>query len=83
MPKGLMVLALQRNSVSSGSIFNGLLNGQTKDEVVFSVPGQDFLPLVPVRHGATQRLPKRRSVVAFAQMNQFVHDDVVHEPEIE
>ena len=61
----------------------GSLNDHPEDEIFLCFAGQVILAFLPVGHRATQSLPKFRPVMAFGQVNQFVHDDVVHQPDRE
>jgi hypothetical protein len=57
----------------------GALRREPENQILLRLIGQRVLAFLPVRHGPTQGFPERWSVVAFAQMNEFVGNYVVHE----
>jgi hypothetical protein len=52
---------------------------QSEDEVVFRFVRECVLAFPPIWHGAAEGGPKARTVVALAQMNKFMRDDVVRQ----
>lgn len=57
------------------------LDTQPEDEVVFGLTCDGVLALLPVGHGTIQRLAKFQPMMTFDQVDEFMHDDVIHKPD--
>src|SRR3990167_4628656 len=58
-----------------------MLYREAEDEVLLVSAGERILPFLPVWHGPAEGSPELRPVVAFTQVNEFVSDDVIREPD--
>ena len=59
--------------------YQALFNRKAEYEIVLRLIGQSIFALLPVGHRPSQGRPERGTVMRFAQMNEFVGDDVIHQ----
>lgn len=55
------------------------LRGESEDQMLFRLTGQGIFALLPIGHGSAQCFPEGWSVMAFAQVNKLMGNDVVHQ----